>query len=457
MTRTAHGLQLVGSSLRIATATRVGGNTRVTTREAELTAATTARNGNDAPYHTALPTNVVLSRSWQMPETNDQQLRQMVQLRLEADLPLPLDEFRWNYQTSQAADGHVTVRAHAVRRSQLDRLTHDLASAGFDADLITTEGEALAALYRLGLHAATPPPYDALVLADADAWLLAHFEDGQLASARRLCIASEDLDGAVRQLQQVLQRSGPRGPLQRLLWCSTTPDDDTRSHMSAAFGLRVEPLAAPGDLRDENDEPLCAMKLAHFGPAIGLALAGLEPADAVWPLVASQSAADTKPRDWQARIAARPLLWTGLAAISLLLALGVHVGALQWEANRMQTLLDDLGPEGNPMAPLQDRVIAMQRLERFRIDILRLVTNIAAPVPNGIILTNIQISRERGLLLKGKSPSPQAAYQLADALRECPRFDRVNPESIGGGEFVIRADIVDLQPLPALNGGPQWR
>ena len=103
----------------------------------------------------------------------------------------------------------------------------------------------------------------------------------------------------------------------------------------------------------------------------------------------------------------------------------------------------------------------MQRLETYRIEIEWIVAELCRSIPDSIVISSIQLSRERRLVIKGTAKNPKDIFVLADALRKSERFAAVNPERTEpaqGGGFAIGAELLGVNMLPSSAGrGAQWR
>ena len=112
-----------------------------------------------------------------------------------------------------------------------------------------------------------------------------------------------------------------------------------------------------------------------------------------------------------------------------------------------------------PSDDLDAKMRAMERLQQYRIDVEGIMADLAGLLPDSTLISSVQFSRERRLVLKGTSKDAKAAFTLADVLRQKPaRFANVSPERAApgqGGEFTVTADVVGIQSLTA--GTPSGR
>ncbi len=464
------GIHLCGAVLRRAELRRVGSRVEIVTVEQLLPEQRTAAppdavadsTENGAPRRIAsLPTSEVLSRCWSLPDAEGGKFRQMVAHRLEADLPIPMDQLIWGYRAGgrrSSADGRRQVFAQAARTEPIAKYLATLSAAGLMVDTLTTEAEAIGALYRHGLKHREIDGPEVLVLATADAWLVAVLGDGLVQSLRRLDVDPDRTELTCRRCQQAIEGQVPRHELRRVLWCASEEQAQARAALAQQMRVTVEAVEPAGRLVNPDGVPLDPEQLANFGPAIGLALAGEFEADQFIRLASQEQTREKTHSRLLQWIVAHPRRWTASAAALLVLAVVLHIGALSLETRKMKALLDDMGPDGAPMAALHPKVQAMQRLETYRIDVESIVADLCRPVPDTIVISSIQLSRDRRLLIKGKSKDPKAIFALADALRKGDRFTAVNPEGTEPeGGFTISAELVGVQVFPSAAGGVPWR
>jgi hypothetical protein len=405
-----------------------------------------------------------MSRCWRFPDADDVKFRQMVAHRLEADLPVPIDQLTWGYRKggrSSSPDERRRVLAQAARTRQVARTMALLAAAGVRVDTLTTEAQALGALYRYGLEGVTSEGSEVLVLATPDEWLVAVLTGGMVYSFRRIRVEPDRLQVTCRQCEQSIEAHVPRHELRRVLWCASPDQAVAREALVERLGVPVEPAVPAARLTDASGAPLAVEQLARFGPAIGLALAGLFERDQIIRLAGRE---ETKVRPHRRRvqhILSHPWRWAGAAAALTILAVAAHVGGLGWETGKMRALVSKAEQTDSPLALLQPRIRAMQRLEAYRIEVEGIVAELCRSIPDSIVISSIQLSRERRLVIKGTAKNPKDIFVLADALRKTERFAAVNPERTEpaqGGGFAIGAELVGVNMLPSSAGrGGQWR
>lgn len=458
---TVTGLHLLEGALREATLRRAGRSIEVslsqmpfaasTSATAHVAQANTVSGGPADPFRIAsLPSHTVISRYWSFPKTDVETLRRMVAHRLEADLPLPLEQITWGCRRSPRAgsDGTFCVLVQAARTDQLACHLAALASAGRPANVLTTEAQALQGLYRYGLKRGMTTATEALVLPMAQGWLVGVFTDGTIQSLRRLPGQPRG-DLMARECRLALDAAGGRQSLERIWWLASTESAEARASLAGQLKVPVE-SAEPAETLVTDGRWLSGAEMIEFGPAIGLALSGLFEADEMIRLAGVRQAALSPRQQNLERILSQPKRWAITAGVLTLVAIVLHVGALKWEAGRMRAVLAEADKTAAANKDFPPKLQAMQRLQTYRLDMEKTFAELAQTMPDTIVLSSVQLSRQGRMVIKGAAKDPKAIFTLADALRKSKRFQDVNwdrAEPAQGGTFTISMEVAGVNPL----------
>ncbi len=478
---TVTGIHLCGTVMRRAALRRSARHTTVATSEETLPETSPTGPGvnpvavgaeqDDSTTIASIPASSTMSRCWTFPEADDARFRQMVAHRLEADLPVSIEELSWDYRKGDrpvdaqeigAPERSQFIFAQAARTQHVSQALSRLAAAGVAVDVLTTEAEAIAALYRRGLDGTASESNEALVLATSDEWLVAVVGGGVAHPLRRIHLVPGGLEVACRQCAESIEAQVPRHELRRVWWCAGPAEDSAREALAEQLGVSVEPVTPTVGLTGPDGEPITGEQLARFGPAIGLALAGQSEADRIIRLAGSEQVRLGPRRERWERLLSHPWRWMAVAAGLTILAAAVHVGAIGCETRRMRSVLAELEQEGSPMDPLQPQIQAMQRLKTYRIDVEAVMADLCRPIPQSMLISSIRFTRDRRLVIQGTTKKSKSVFELADALRKSDRLTAVNPERTEpaqGGGFTISAQLVGTKKLPSLTGEGQrpWR
>ncbi|GMU23579.1 MAG: hypothetical protein AMXMBFR13_36570 [Phycisphaerae bacterium] len=398
----------------------------------------------------SLPAIDVMSRCWSLPGVDESKLRQMVAHRLEADLPVPLDQLEWGYRRGAAggAEQVLAIMAQAARSERIRGCLNRLSAAGVSVQDLTTEAEGLGALYRHGLEHPADSGTEAMILADGPEWLVAVIDRGLVRCVRRLSVVDGRTEEACRTCRQIMAAETSSGGLRRVWWCGGSLDGACREALEFAAGAPVE-VAQPADrLVLSGGEILDGERLARFGPAIGLALAGMFERETLIRLAGREERRAAEAAAWGGRIFGRLWFWAGAVALALVLAVVLHMWALHSETTRMNTLLASATSAESATDALRPRILAVRRLEKYRIDVESIIGEICGAIKDQITLTSIELARERRLVIKGKSQDPKAIFTFADDLRKSKLFQGVSPDRTSpgqGGDFTITAELVKVE------------
>jgi len=465
----AVGIQLSGAQVRRAELRRAGSRIEIVHLD-ERTATPTDASPPAASANTAEANSVlrvaglagadVMTRCWKLPAARGPALQQVVAHRLEADLPIPMDQLTWACRPLNA-DGALSgqtaqdVIVQAARTERLTRHVAALSAAGLPPNVVTTETEAIGALYRHGLQPGRDGGAVVLILASPVEWLVAVLFGGHVRSVRRVRVEPGRPESACRECQQSVVSIVPLAQLRRVVWCGTADAASAPDALAASMRVTIEPAAPARELVGAGGESIQSGQLAQFGTALGLALIGLCEPDAMLRLTGQVEAADTARSRRIEQWLAHPWRCTAAAAAMLVLVAAIHVGSLYAETRAMRQAIADSETSKAARAELEPKVRTLQRIERYRLDIEHIVAALCEKIPQGMVLSSLNVSRERDLTIKGTAQPTKAVYELADALRESPHFDQVQPgrtEPGKGGGFTLTAELPGVQKLSTFGG-----
>lgn len=426
-----------------------------------------AHEANSTFRTASLPASAVMSRCWSLPDVQSSRVEQMVAHRLEAELPVPIQQLVWGFRRGDVASSGpggervVDILAQAARREQVQQQMACFADRGFEVDMLTTEAEALGALYRHGLCDTQSPQADVIVLAEEDAWLVALVRNRMVRAVRRLRVVSSQIEAACRDCRQIIEAELPIHELSRVLWCGGPELDDVRELLAQALRVKVQAAEPAAELVTPAGEPIGGARLATFGVAIGLSLAGLFDRDTVIRLARRESEQPSVRRQWIERIVTHPWHSAGAAAALLVIAAVIHLSALAWEKSEMSRMLADAHKAGSLIDQLGPKRRAMDRLEKYRIDVEGLAVDVCAVIPKSITLSEIEFARGHPMVIKGKAGQPKEVFELIETLRKCGSFDNVmlqgGIDTRNGASFTIKMDVKGIQdPSAAGKRGGRW-
>jgi len=412
----------------------------------------------------SMPPADVMTRYWTLPKSDDAQLEQIVLHRLEADLPLPIDQLIWSYRRQgQSSSGKVTrVLAQAARADRVAQHLAWLSERGAKADVITTEAQAIDALYRHGLKHGDDTGCELMVLATPGHWLAAMICQGMTRSVRHIRVDPDRIELAARDCQQFAAAHVPLDELRHVLWSGASEQADPHRGITTVLAVPVIPVEPAEHLALTTGRPINTDQLAAFGPAIGLALAGSLERNEIIQFTGRKEPAETPQQAIIRRMLGYPLRWTVSAAgIAIVLAAAIYIGAMQAEARTMRSLLRESNQAKSAIAALAPKVTALDRLKTYRIDVEAIMADLSRVIPDKIVISSIQLVRGRRLVVKGTTKDTKAVFSLVDALRKGERFNTINPEQTEpgrGGGFTISMELARVKELPSTGQrGGLWR
>jgi hypothetical protein len=465
--KTATGIHRVGRELRVAEIRSTGQKVeilRLDRRELNPTPPPLTKGAADSVTLASIPASDILTRFWTLPHADKSQFHSILTHRLEADFPIPVEELTWSHRVAEGArashEGDLLL-VQAVKTTQVVRHLSDFSSAGIDINILTTENEAVGALYRHGLCHLTEPGSDGLILATAAEWLVVVITNGLVRSLRRIRVTEAGFQSTLLETRQTLEKELPSGQIRQILWCASADLTITPDQIRDLAGLTITPAELSDGLLSISGSPPTETEIAVFGPALGLALAGVFEKDKIIRLVTREKQELSDRQKQILRLVSHPLRWTAAALGLMVLAAWIHIGALQSENKKMRVLLDPLENAKLPITTLEPRMQALQRLVKYRVNALGVVLDICRALPDSIVIASIQLSREQKLVLKGTSKDPGAVFSFADTLRKSNRLTAINPERTEpgqGGGFTLTAQLIDIQKISTIKErGGQWK
>ncbi len=396
----------------------------------------------------------VISRRYELPHVDAARTLQMVANRLEADLPIPIDEMTWDYRKSTKPAEATPVQA--ARTERVKALTNRFTGAA-----VTTDLEAANAIYRHAIDNTAAEATEVLIIASLQRWLLAVAVNGSVRSVRAVDIGEASIELASRNARQVIEADVAFKEIKGVLWCATDEVEISADNIAQHMDVNVEPVRVSQRLTNNDGSTLDATQLAEFAIPIGIALAYRFERETMICLERARSKDEPSADDATTRALSHPVRWTAGACAAILLALLIYLGSMSSENANMKDLLDSTDHETLPMNAIKSKVAAMIRLRTYRIDIEEIIASLCPHVPDKMILSSIQVSRGRRFAIKGTSSDPKAIYTLVEAIQKSPDFDNVHAERTEiarGGAFTITADVIAVKKFPLSSaGGAKWR
>ena len=384
-------------------------------------------------------------RTMTVPAAARASLRSIVELRVEAEMPIPLEQAAWGYCTWQdgRATGEVSVLLAVARAGEVRRRLSLLADAGLRPRQLRVGVLALREAYRRSAAYAAAGSVCLLSLGP-DAATVAFLEDDRLRWCRYLRAGAGEAPwpALCRELRESIRYfTAERGgaPPQKLVAFgagSRTPEFGRA--LADALGLEVSaaPAIAGFSLDAAEGGPETA---ADWAAAIGALLERLSEDDSGIDLLPSLA---RRPRRSEAERAARRSM--AALALGIVLALALVANSLWMKAARLAMVgraLDEATARQPSSAPLERELSAASTVARERMPWLDVLREISQLAPPGVTLKHAALQKDTAIDLRGTAPDYQSVEQLARKLNGAQWLQRAAPtqmrEAKGGVEFGI--------------------
>ncbi|MCC6971976.1 MAG: PilN domain-containing protein [Phycisphaerales bacterium] len=213
---------------------------------------------------------------------------------------------------------------------------------------------------------------------------------------------------------------------------------DSRAHLRldaasrAALAARVEGLVPEQRWLDQ------------YGVAIGAALAALSP-DAVTRSLAQlrdQPPAErrTAPERFAEWVSVpRNALVAGIAAAALVILAPLGIAAARSAVLKSKSA--NLAQVDEQRAALSKQAAMYQQLETMRWPMTKLIGDISAATPQGVIVEVLRLSPEQGMMIKGTADSQEALGKLQSHLNQTGLFDKLKIDRAVSGSSGVEFDI----------------
>ncbi|MBN2309841.1 MAG: PilN domain-containing protein [Candidatus Hydrogenedentes bacterium] len=365
------------------------------------------------------------------------QIRRMVALRLETELPYPVADSTWvTERQDNGAPGKGNVLVLAAATADIASAEEELRAKGVRCRGVEFDA---AGLVEIISAAASPDEPVAVAALDPGQALLAIAEGGALRYARRIALdpPAGETNGAwaaraANELDQSFYdyslRAGGVMPARMALVGAAMHDPALAEALSARLRIPVEPGTCPGEVAVADNATAGQDLMAAFPACVG-ALVALRRREA-GQRTAAPPLRRTRPRlggvDLHGK---RGLLIAANAVILLALLVGVfavRAGQLR-AANRV---IDEARPLIRDMERLQEEVDVLQYESRRQRSILDVFMALADVFPKDIQVESVVIDSQGRVTISGRTKTVEATEEQAiAAMKESPVF--VNPKFTG--------------------------
>jgi len=368
----------------------------------------------------SLPRRQSIVKLLNFPSTSEENLDRLARAAAETTLPLPADQMRFDHAVLDAGDANrpATVAMAACRADVLEALIVPLEAEGVKAPVIDAAPLALANVFSEPVkHSGTPTAI--LELGDDEVMLIFLDAAGRLTQVRNLAVEPVEIAEEVRRSLQAY--GAQRAPVTSLLVVGAGAVDAAEA-LDATLGLPVavgDPWpamsGAGGDLA----------QAASYAVATGLALRGGDVPCRV--NLRARPKAETQRRETNVATA------VVVALFLLVLAGGAFFyQSLTFRKHEAQNAKAErekyeraLATAGGEDPAFLDSLRATSEQVRSDSDWLGLLQELAAGLPGGMSIEELNLDHDRPVTLRGQAFTNGTIAQAMDMLNGTGRFDKV--------------------------------
>ena len=382
--------------------------------------------------HIILVTNSdkALCRWLALPNATAEQVRRMVALRLETELPYPVGKSVWicepQHRKTEGADSVTLVMA--VPSEDLAAAESQLRSAGLRCDEVILDAAAIAEIVAAD---PTADEAEAVAAVGEKMTILAIVHNGRLCYARRVHIGTGD--GTVHELINELGQcfhhyalnNNTDKPARMLLVGQSARDEDFIATLSARLGMPVAPATISEDMQLASPDTSESELLQKFPACVGALLASHRMRNgrcAAAPALRRRKLPFFTSTRFKAAI---------IAAVNLLLVAGLIAVLFSVRKARIAAA-DSLIKEGQPLFAMSEslpgNVKVLEFENRLPRPILDTLLALADIMPKGLKIASISIDPNHKVTISGIAPSVEETEKAIAAMKKSERF--MNPKSL---------------------------
>lgn len=383
-----------------------------------------------------LPRHVIAAvRILKLPSTTPSEIRDMVDLQIGKLTPFSKEEIIVSYRVIDVlADGYTQVMLIIARRdSIINGIITPLRKAEINVDRIVLSSECVFRWFQAMSGQLPNPIPDEAAIIDIDAdysdflvvnkgrWL---FTKHILIGAKQLGESQSDWPAKFsNELVDALTRfheETERSAVQRLYLCGAhCLNQSQQDVIQTRLGIPLERIVGiPATVASLPPE---AMQTTSLSPLIGAALAGQE------------LEIDLTPHELKIvkmmEVKHRQLIVTGILIAAIILTISLLVGlSLQFKQSYLEQLhakIASLQQETSKVEKMRHDInMVRQRLDAKH-SLVTLISEIVKLTPSDIFYTDLQISEQGALSLKGQAPAMSAIFLFVKKLEDSPVFMNV--------------------------------
>jgi hypothetical protein len=390
-------------------------------------------------YHivTAVGCEDVFCQSLRLPTTQDDELRQMLDLQIDSLTPLPLDEVVYSFQLIEKTATDTKVLVAVARKAAVNERVAALEAAGLEAEVVAVDA---LAVFRALVRRDVLPRDDrlnAFVLFSATVANVIVYSHGNPVAVRSIVVGEGALDSAENQaaLREELSRTlvaaeaeMPRCEIGRVTFAT----------WSERLRAEVEKLT-----RTWSDHAEFLGNGSTPSPALSLCVE-----------TASEEAMrlNLLPDEWRQRrrtarfrkTLIRGAITVGAVYLLVLAVFLTMMGVRSAQLSRVESDIKRQQGRFGRARELHRLLVEMERQIDPKYSAIEVLRAVSALMPENLKLNSFDFKKDATVKLRGQTPSATTATDFISRLEKCELFSKVTPGPMrvepGGG--LTKFDVV---------------
>ena len=392
----------------------------------------------------SIPRNLVTVRNLQLPTTDPQELREMVNLQAVKQTPFLKDEIIADYQVVRSSpEGYTDVVLVTTHRSVSNTSLKILDDAGLKAEVIRLSSHGVMSAYKMMKAADDAGKNEPVAIVDIDS----NYCDFIVTTNQRICFTKslslspvkllvggeQEIDKFSEEIERVFEiygNEGVGGRISKIVLSGAELEvDRLQAKLREALHVPVERLVVsrcPGISPDVMDAPENANRQVSFSSVLGLAW---EPRSAEIDLTPQE----VRLRESLAK-KGRAITAIGVSVILLLTAVTIFVSQKLYAKRQYLAALREEVAETKREAADVEMMIKKIRLigkaPGFQNSSLEVLSVLHKTLPPEVYLKSIAFEDASFLILQGVSQKMSSVFGLLSTLEKQPQFHHVKTKHI---------------------------
>ena len=386
---------------------------------------------------TAVGCEDVLFQSLRLPTTHDAELKQMLDLQMDAITPLPLEEVVYSFQPIEKTEADTKVLVAVARKAAVNERVAALEAAGLEAEVVAVD---VLAMFRALVRRGVLPQdegLNAFVLVSPTAANIVVHSRGNAVAVRSIILG----EGALSSAEN---KAALREELARTFVAAEAEAGDSRIG-GVTFATWSEPLTNEVSelARGWSGPSECLRNGTTPTPALSLCME-----------TASEDATrlNLLPEEWRQRRRRtrfrkrliRAAIGAGAVYVLALVVFLTMTGIRRAQLSRVESEITSQKPEFAKASDLHQLLGEMQKQIDPKYSALEVLREVCALMPENLKLSSFEFKKDATVKLRGQTAAATNATDFISRLEKCELFSKVTPKSIGaapGGGGLTKFDV----------------